>query len=74
MAGQCSAMFGCSWTEVSVMGSQVFGQALMESCAKGTSVKMGQPHPLLYLLKGAIFFLPMLSNGRTLDSTLVMQV
>ena len=32
MAGQSSAMFGWSWTEVSVLGSQVFGQALMESC------------------------------------------
>ena len=25
-----SAMFGCSWTEVSVLGRQVFGQASME--------------------------------------------
>ena len=32
MAGQSSAMFGSSWTEVIVLGSQVFGQALMESC------------------------------------------
>ena len=32
MVGQSSAMFGWSWTEVSVLGSQVFGQALMESC------------------------------------------
>ena len=32
MAGQSSAMFGWSWTEVSVLGSQVFGRALMESC------------------------------------------
>ena len=32
MAGQSSAMFGWSWTEVSVLGSQVLGQALMESC------------------------------------------
>ena len=31
MAGQSSAMFGWSWTEVSVLGSQVSGQALMES-------------------------------------------
>ena len=35
MAGHSSAMFGCSWTEVSVLGSQVFGQALMESCEVG---------------------------------------
>ena len=32
MAGQSSVMFGLSWTEVSVFGSQVFGQALLESC------------------------------------------
>ena len=32
MAGQSSAMIGCSWTDVSVLGSQVFGQALMDSC------------------------------------------
>ena len=32
MAGQSSAMFGWSWTEVSVLGSRVFGQALLESC------------------------------------------
>ena len=31
MAGQGSVEFGWSWTEVSVLGSQVFGQALMES-------------------------------------------
>ena len=33
MAGQSSAMIGWSWTDVSVLGSQVFGQALMDSCA-----------------------------------------
>ena len=32
MAGQSSAMFGWSWTDMSVFGSLVFGQALMESC------------------------------------------
>ena len=32
MAGQSSAMFCWSWTEVSVLGSHVFGQALLESC------------------------------------------
>ena len=32
MAGQISTMFGLSWTEGSVLGSQVFGQVLMESC------------------------------------------
>ena len=32
MAGQSYAMIGWSWTEVSVLGSQVFEQALMESC------------------------------------------
>ena len=32
MAGQSSAMIGWSLTDVSVLGSQVFGQALMDSC------------------------------------------
>ena len=32
MAGQSFAIFGLTWTEVSVLGSQVIGQALMESC------------------------------------------
>ena len=35
MAGHSSAVFGWSWTEVSVLGSEVFGQALMESCELG---------------------------------------
>ena len=35
MAGQSSAMIGGSWTDVSVLGSQVFGQALMDSCGRG---------------------------------------
>ena len=33
MAGQSSAMFGWSWTKVSVLFSQILGRALMESCA-----------------------------------------
>ena len=32
MAAQSSAMFGWSWSEVSVLGSQLFGRALMQSC------------------------------------------
>ena len=32
MAVDCSVMCGLSWTEVCVLGSQVFGQALMDSC------------------------------------------
>ena len=32
MTGQSYAMFGCSWTAVSVLGCQVFRQALMDSC------------------------------------------
>ena len=31
MAGQSSAMIAWSWTDVSVLGSQVFGEALMDS-------------------------------------------
>ena len=31
MAGQSFAIFEWSWTEVNVLGSQLFGQALMES-------------------------------------------
>ena len=32
MAGQSSAVFSWSWTEVNVLGSQVVGKAFMESC------------------------------------------
>ena len=32
MAGHSSVTFGWSWPEASVFGSQVFGQASMESC------------------------------------------
>ena len=32
MAGQGSLMFGWSLTDVSVLGSEVFGKALMDSC------------------------------------------
>ena len=32
MAGQSSVMFGWSWTKVSFLGTQVFGQASKESC------------------------------------------
>ena len=32
MAGQSCAMCGWCCTEVSVLGSQVFGKALMDSC------------------------------------------
>ena len=34
MGGQSFVMVGRSWTEVSVLGGQVFGQATMESCVK----------------------------------------
>ena len=34
MAGQSSNVFGLSLTDVSVLGSQVFGQALMDSCGR----------------------------------------
>ena len=37
MAGQSSDMIGWSWADVSVLGSQVFRQALMDSC--GMSLK-----------------------------------
>ena len=33
MAGHSSVMIGWNWTEVSVLDSQVFGQALMKCCA-----------------------------------------
>ena len=32
MAGHSSATIVWSWTDVSVLGSQAFGQALMDSC------------------------------------------
>ena len=40
MAGQSSALFGRSWTEVSVLGSQVFGQALVDSCEYGNKTSI----------------------------------
>ena len=41
MVGFSLVMFGWSWTEVGVLGSQVFGQALVESCVGGGSVING---------------------------------
>ena len=38
MDGLSSAMFGWGLTELSVLGSQVFGQALMESCGSSQGV------------------------------------
>ena len=32
MAGHSAVMFGWSWTNISVSGSQLFGQASAESC------------------------------------------
>ena len=32
MAGHSSVMIGWSWTDLSVLGSQLFGQASAESC------------------------------------------
>ena len=37
MAGHSFVMIGWSWTEVSVLGSQVFGEASMESCVIHTN-------------------------------------
>ena len=39
MAGQSSAMFGWGWTEVSVLGSQVFGRGLIQSCEEELQAK-----------------------------------
>ena len=52
MAGQSSALFGWSWTEVSVLGSQVFRCGLMESC---------DIHYILYKLFDCINCLTMLA-------------
>ena len=38
MAGYCFGMFGWSWIETSVLGSQVFGQASMEGCKLFTDI------------------------------------
>ena len=37
MVANSSAMCGWKWTEVSVLGSQVFGKALAESFGKATA-------------------------------------
>ena len=41
MAGDSSAMLGWSWTDLSVLGSQLFGQASAESCGTGLLCIMG---------------------------------
>ena len=46
MAGQSSAMFGLSCTDASVLGSQVFGQAFMDSCGShAATLCPSQPGP-----------------------------
>ena len=40
MAGHGFVIFGWSWIEASVLGSQVFEQASMESCEVGKQVKV----------------------------------
>ena len=42
MAGQSFAMFGWNWTDVSVLGSLVFVQALMESCETQVNVMIAE--------------------------------
>ena len=42
MAGQRYDMFDWIWTEVSVLGSQVFGQTLMESCVGYVKIVVSQ--------------------------------
>ena len=59
MAGQSFVMFRWSWTEVSVLGSRVFGQALMESCASFLTVRQ-QKNQLL--IKYCLFCLVKLNN------------
>ena len=48
MAGQSFAMFGWSWTEVSVLGSQVFGRALMESL--NGELQRAEPSSFIFVL------------------------
>ena len=59
MAGQSSAMFGWRWGKVSVLGSQVFGQALMESCAF-----QAMPIIILYFLPNGFHNLGMYETKR----------
>ena len=40
MAGHGCGMFGWSWIEASVLGSQVFGQASMEGCESQQSAML----------------------------------
>ena len=46
MDGQSFAMFGWSWTDESVLGSEVFGQALMYSC---DSAAFSRVYCILYI-------------------------
>ena len=54
MAGQCPVMFGWSWTEVSVLQSQVFGPASVDSSVLEMSTLYELP------LFGMIFYLMLL--------------
>ena len=49
MTGNSPVMFEWSWTEVSVSGSQVFGQASMEGCA-GPGVVRIEINPAMHLV------------------------
>ena len=49
MAGNSPVMFESSWTEESVSGSQLFGQASMEGCA-GPGVVRIEINPAMHLV------------------------
>ena len=47
VAGHSSVLFGCSWTEVSVLSSQVFEQASKESCGWQNTHPDGTPQLII---------------------------
>ena len=49
MTGNSPVMFEWSWTEVSVSGSQVFGQASMEGCP-GPGIVGIEINPAMHLV------------------------
>ena len=65
-AGKSYATFGSIWPEVSVSGSQAFGQALMESC-EGLIQKNLKPDQNVFQAYSSIDICPKYTTTKKLD-------
>ena len=54
MPGKSSVVFGYSWCATSVLGSQVFGQTLMESCDRSANMYVTKCHLTLNIVNYGI--------------------